>query len=770
MRPALAALAAAALWLSGCGSDPLPGCDDPDGPSLVCPDMVSVECTGIRTDVDLSAAGACGGAVVTDNRPEGGFFSGVTDVVFTADDGQTCTTTVEVTDAVPPTIDCPAGITVVLLGPVDAEVIGAVATDNCSDPVDIRVDPTDVPSGTNTVDLIARDAWGNEASCSAQVDVIRAFAPAEPSIVSAEISGPGATAVTIGWEPSEGSDDVTGYRISRADEPDGDFTEIATVTADTLLYQDTIPGSRASYRITTLAGEHVGGTSDAVTAHAIAATSYDIRDRQVPNVGFNTTLYGVVRHPADLSGGPYPLIVLLHGNHGICRDTIDDPNDFCSGVSDDHDCPDPNAVTTPNAEGMIYIAETLASHGFIAATISGNAMNCRFDFIPERAELIIEHLRQWIAWNDAAGDAPFDTTFSGAVDLGRVGLLGHSRGAEAVSLVPSLLAASPVAGVSLGAVFALAPTDFQTPEVVDAPYLLTLPGCDGDVSDLQGVRIYDRSLGAGADQPKAQVLFIGANHNFFNTNWEQDDGTLSCNNTGLIGALPQRRMLERSAGDWFDAHLLGQALAPNETADQLPPESLIQAAEADVDLRWSFAARSRTLIEDYSDGDLNQNELGLANTDSGFTQAGVCNGIQCGNRYVHSIPGARLSWNGGTPLYRVELGGADVAGRTSLAFRAVSPSAGANNGVVAQDFRLRLIDSAGQTAELLLSETQLLPHLYAGTNAPHEVLQTARTPIDDFLAINPDLDLTSIDAFEIEMTAPDNTGGTIVITDIELHD
>lgn len=763
--------AVAALGLAGCGGGERAGCDDPSGPSVVCPEMISVECTGPRTGVDLSAAGACGSAAVSDNRPEGGFLAGVTDVVFTAEDGQSCTTTVEVTDDEPPTIECPAGISVVLLGPQDVEVFGAVATDNCTDPVDIRVSPADLPSGQNSVELIARDIWGNEASCSAQVDVIRAFAPAQAAIVSAEIAGPGSTAVTIGWEPSERSDDVTGYRVERADDPSGPFAEIATVPGDTLLYQDNVPGPRASYRITTVAGEITGGTSEVVTAHAIAAASYDIRDRQVPNVGFNTTLYGVVRHPADLSGGPYPLIVMLHGNHGICRSTPTDPNDFCTGVSDDHECPDGNAVTTPNAEGMIYVAETLASHGYIAVTISGNAMNCRFDFIPERAELIIEHLRQWVAWNDAAGDAPFGTEFSGAVDLDRVGLLGHSRGGEAVSLVPSMLAAEPVAGVTLGAVFALAPTEFfQSPEVVDVPYLLTLPGCDGDVSDLQGAIIYDRSLAAGSGHAKAQVLFIGANHNFFNTTWELDDGQASCNNAGLIGALPQRRMLERAAGDWFDAHIGGRSLTPDQTADRPRPESLAQAAGADVDLRWSFAASSRTVLEDFTDGDINQNELGLANVDSGFTQAALCSGGQCGNRFVHQVPGVRLTWNGGTPLYRVELGGADIADRTSLAFRAVSPSAGANNGVVTQDFRLRLIDSGGQVAELLLSETQLLPHLYAGSNSPHEVLQTARTPLDDFLAINPDLDLGSVAAFEIEMTAPTNTGGTIVITDIELHD
>jgi hypothetical protein len=764
---AATAISAAAIALAGCGPERA-GCDDPSNPSVVCEPAIEVACAGPLTGVDLSASGACDGAIAIDNRPSEGFAPGVTVVVFESDDGQTCSTEVTVTDDVPPAIDCPAGIQVVLLGPGDVDISGVEASDNCSDPVALRVEPADLPSGANTVDVIARDIWGNEASCSAQVQVIRALAPTRPAIASAELSGPGITAVTVGWEPSADSADVTGYRISRADTPDGPFADIADVAADTLLFTDTLPGPRASYRITTLAGDIVGGTSDPITAHAIAATSYDIRDRSIPNIGFPTTLYGVVRHPADLTGGPYPLIAMLHGNHGICRDTPDDPDDFCL-ISDDHECPDLGAVTTPNAEGMIYLAETLASHGFIAVTISGNAMNCRQNFISERGELIVEHLRQWLAWSDPAGDAPFATEFSGAVDLGAVGLLGHSRGAEAVSLVPSLLAENPVAGVELGAVYALAPTDFENPEVIDAPYLLALPGCDGDVFDLQGARIYDRSLGAATPGTKAQVLFIGANHNFFNTNWEQDDGAFSCN-AGLVGDLPQRRMLERTAGDWFRAHLGGAALAPDQTADRPRPESLVQAAGLDVDLRWSFAAAGREVIEDFSDGDIDTNELGLANIDAGFTAAGLCVAGQCGNRFIHQVPGIELTWNGGAPLYRLELGGLDAGGRGSLAFRAVSPEAGANNSVETQDFRIRLIDDAGQMSELLLSDTQRIAHLYDGSNAPHEVLQTVRTPLDDFVAINPDLDLSSLAAIEIEMSAPTNTGGAIVITDLELHD
>ena len=48
-----------------------------------------------------------------------------------------------------------------------------------------------------------------------------------------------------------------------------------------------------------------------------------------------------------------------------------------------------------------------------------------------------------------------------------------------------------------------------------------LPFCDGDVCDLQGQRFTDtaRDLTTGDTSLKSSVLVMGANHNFFNTEW-----------------------------------------------------------------------------------------------------------------------------------------------------------------------------------------------------------------------------------------------------------
>ena len=57
-----------------------------------------------------------------------------------------------------------------------------------------------------------------------------------------------------------------------------------------------------------------------------------------------------------------------------------------------------------------------------------------------------------------------------------------------------------------------------------------LPYCDGDVSDLEGVRPFDRMLRTRAEQPtlpKSTFAVYGANHNFYNTEWQRSDA-LGC--------------------------------------------------------------------------------------------------------------------------------------------------------------------------------------------------------------------------------------------------
>ncbi len=67
----------------------------------------------------------------------------------------------------------------------------------------------------------------------------------------------------------------------------------------------------------------------------------------------------------------------------------------------------------------------------------------------------------------------------------------------------------------------LAPTDFAWHTAPYVPTVTVLPYCDGDVYDLQGQRFTDvaRDLAPRDNSLKSSVMVMGANHNFFNTEW-----------------------------------------------------------------------------------------------------------------------------------------------------------------------------------------------------------------------------------------------------------
>jgi hypothetical protein len=774
----------AALALGGCSNDSpgfLTGGDtdtdaDADGDCseslLECPEDVEAGCTDPLTGVDVPEATGCSGDVtITDDAPADGFPVGDTVVTFTAtygDETESCAMTVTVLDETPPVIDCADAVTAVRGAPDEVVTPPAPvsATDACDAEVDVTTDPAELPNGTTSVEYTATDDAGLTASCTTDVTVIDAFAVTGLRVLSAALGDGGETSVTLGWEPNAG--DGFGYRVERSASPDGPFAALAEGGA-TLFTEAAMPDAHDYYRVVTIVtvGDDVlaGGATAPLHLYAIAAADYDLRDQSVPGVSFLTTLYGRGRRPTDLAAGPYPLIILLHGNHGICRWGTED---YCA-TSNDHDCHSYGLSTTPNAEGMLFQAETLAAQGYVAVTISGNAMNCRDDYIPQRTQLLLEHIRRWQGWNEASAE-PFDAQFVGAIDLDRVGLIGHSRGGDAVSSVPLALADTPIDGVTVASIFAIAPTDYHATTPVGTDYAVLLPACDGDVSNLWGMDIYDRGLDPDDHVVRSQVFFIGANHNFFNTEWYGDDGTYACSGGDMVGGVAQRGMLAPTLGAWFNGTLGGGALDPFVRAEGATPTSIDAFAEEDLDLRWSYSAPDRTLVDEFAGaGAPDVNLLGGDNSFTGFYGTGQCTQNDCGSAFAHAKSAVYLTWDyDAVAAASFDLGGLDASGYGYLSFRTVSRTHSWNSGLDAQDFGARLTDGDGDSAEIEVADVQTIPHLYDAYDE-REVLQTVRVPLAQLVADNPDFYVDSLDVLELFMSV-DGGRGSILVTDVELAD
>ena len=221
-------------------------------------------------------------------------------------------------------------------------------------------------------------------------------------------------------------------------------------------------------------------------------------------------LNGTVWYPDG--PGPFPLVLVVHGNHAA--------KDFS----------DP---------GYAYLGELLASRGFITVSVDENFLNGEWygDYQqkenPVRAWLLLQHLKVWRGWNAAAGNP-----FRGKADLGRVALIGHSRGGQAVALAAAFnpLPCHPEKTdvkfdfrFGIRGIVQIAPNDAARPsgqplEVKNVHYLLLQGGYDSDVYMFLGDRQYRRVKFTDAEYRLKSMLYIyRANHGQFNTVWGRTD-------------------------------------------------------------------------------------------------------------------------------------------------------------------------------------------------------------------------------------------------------
>jgi hypothetical protein len=150
----------------------------------------------------------------------------------------------------------------------------------------------------------------------------------------------------------------------------------------------------------------------------------------------------------------------------------------------------------------------------IAVSVDCNALNGAgggVQNIVDRADLIIDNIAHFQAL-----DADPASVFHNKIDFARLGLMGHSRGGDAVVMVPPAIS---LPGVTIRSVVALAPTNFRywagqpTIEPSGYAFMTILPAGDGDVRDNNGAQFYDR---AKPGPFKSQLYVHYTNHDFFN--------------------------------------------------------------------------------------------------------------------------------------------------------------------------------------------------------------------------------------------------------------
>jgi hypothetical protein len=253
--------------------------------------------------------------------------------------------------------------------------------------------------------------------------------------------------------------------------------------------------------------------------HKIVTSNYTLKPVQVVGMPEKVEMVGHVVRPADADPSD-PLVLFLHGRHSACYSAAPGTKPAFTIPAEPSSklpvwsCPS-GQQPIPSYLGYDYAQQLMASQGYVTVSISADAIN-DLDYqdsdggAAARAELIEKHLAQWVKWVKAG---------KYEADMNNIVLIGHSRGGEGVARASTIIPLSAPYRVS-GQVL-IAPTDFSDQSPSYVPTVTMLGYCDGDVSDLQGQMFTDGSRDLTSDDTAlhSSVLIMGADHNFFNSQW-----------------------------------------------------------------------------------------------------------------------------------------------------------------------------------------------------------------------------------------------------------
>lgn len=530
---------------------------------------------------------------------------------------------------------------------------------------------------------------------------------------------------------------------------DGDIVRVQQVVG-------TCEGSTVREITTKCVAPPVGADPAGVDLFPVGTLDYDGGTTTID--GITHSVKGTVYYPADADGvgtpfrgplaalGRVPIVFMAHGNHAKFRDPNNWTVESCTQGS--------GMVEIPNHAGYDYFQRQLARMGIIAASVYSNDTNCKGYSVAnmtQRAQLVIRSIEHFQSL-DSGGDP----IFGGKVDFARVGLMGHSRGGEAVVTVPEIISTP---GVTIAGVISLAPTDAGASSgAPKVPFLTILPAADGDVSDNDGAKYYD----AGTPSPiKVQVYVDRANHNFFNRQWPLDEG---------VGPAPRlsraehERILSAYGCAFFRHTLLGHNTSGYLTNRVVPPTVPLG------DVHLSFVVDGNVTVDHHDDGNgIGTNSVGGPTSTSGgltadeydFSQGGSSfNGTFFGDTVGMVAESREKSGEFRSELDRsVDLTDLEIWVRAGEVFEGSLPSEPATFDVGAED-------GNGTIGWVASDDVGGVPRPFVRSDYTKTMPSTLRFPAACFAASAAELTLDDIRAIWIRPTAAD--GRPLAFDDLQV--
>jgi hypothetical protein len=449
-----------------------------------------------------------------------------------------------------------------------------------------------------------------------------------------------------------------------------------------------------------------------------------------------------ITDPAQISTAQpnYPLIVVIHGN-GHSYTSYD------------------------------FLLDHFAKSGFIAASIHLNTGMSGLG----RANVFFHHL------------AVLQTKF-GAKLQNNIGIMGHSRGGEAV-LKAARLNQQQALGHSINAVISLAPTDQYGSEVLGGawakPYLVIYGSRDGDIDGgiwtsgytvpQTGFALYDRASGA----KKSMAFVYRATHNGFITT--NSDGPWAGENPAdLLVEDTQKKITKAYMNAFFRQHLKNETKWEGMFTDEWKPASVAQTG---VGLYVQYQDPTRKAVDDFEGavpnwqsstigGSVTHNATLPVDPEEGkMHDHPSASGLD--PKSPHDTKGMKLRWDnlGDKLVFSIPPAHKDISGYSALSFRIAqkvdSPHNPANQ---AQDLRVALKDSSNNERVMRVGAFSDIPppDHRANHTLSKSAMNTVRIPLASYTIVfpgQPKVDLKNI--VSLSFVFSEKPTGEIDIDEIE---
>lgn len=515
-------------------------------------------------------------------------------------------------------------------------------------------------------------------------------------------------------------------------------------TVDVWQILGTCSGSTVQQVTSMCVNPPIGGDPSALDLFPVGTHEYD--NGQVTIDTFTYHVRGSIYYPAQDDGvdqpfnkrlaqlGRVPLVVCVHGAH---------------------------SPETPSYHGYDYFQYELARMGFIAVSVDERETDLGADWsgwtqnIVRRAELAISSIA-FLQTLDAG-----DPIFGGKFDFSRTGLMGHSRGGDAVIAVAERIT---LPGVTIRAVLSLAPVNSgaNSGKPHGYAFMTLLPAADGDVRADPGAMFYDQAVPAPV---KTQLYVDFANHNFFNRQWTNDD-------TG--GGLPiMSRPDHEAILSAYGCAFFRFALRGDNTFGYLDAR-LLPSGVQNQNIHLAYDVPSARVVDNYEAHPITIDNEAMATTQLGgvvsadfpFAQVGGAFNTSFFGNTTGNVETAGKGKTGGfrEPLKKLaDLRKAEVRVRAAEVFQA--PNIPPNR----TGFRVGVEDRFGTVAWVDVDDVGGLSRPFdrrAFDSLTKTMLSTFRFPWHCFVASQPRLRLRAITAIHLGMNRGD--GRPIAFDDLEI--